>query len=269
MRSNVSDLDLLKRAAIEAGHLAMRFFQRNPAQWAKDGGSIVTEADIAVDRLLFDILVAERPDYGWLSEETADDPARLQRSTIFIADPIDGTRAFAAGEENWCVSLAVVENARPVAAALYAPAHDELYLAAEGEGAWLGEHRLAVTLQGVIGGAQIAGPRGWVRTSAVQESGAAPQPHISSLAYRFAQVSAGRLDGAFASARAHDWDLAASDLLVHEAGGRLTGLDGLPPRYNQPVPRHGVLVAANLSLHRSLLELVEKTGREVARGGRG
>jgi myo-inositol-1(or 4)-monophosphatase len=268
VRSNRADLDLLKRAAQDAGRLAMRFFRRSPAQWAKHGGSLVTEADIAVDRFLFETLVAERPDYGWLSEETADDRARLERSAVFVIDPIDGTRVFAAGEEAWCVSLAVVEKRRPVAAALYVPAYGELYFAAAGVGAWLGERRLAASGLAEITGARIAGPRGWVRTAAVLESGAAPQPHISSLAYRFAQVAAARLDGAFASARAHDWDLAASDLLVHEAGGRLTGLDGVPPRYNEPVPRHGVLVAASSSLHRRLLDLVGNASREVARGGR-
>ena len=92
--SGASDLDLLKEAALEGGALALTFFRRNPNAWSKAGGSPVTEADMAVDVFLRTRLLAERPAYGWLSEETADDPARLERETIFVVDPIDGTRGF-------------------------------------------------------------------------------------------------------------------------------------------------------------------------------
>jgi myo-inositol-1(or 4)-monophosphatase len=151
---------------------------------------------------------------------------------------------------------------------LFAPARNEVYAASEGGGARLGEERLSVSGRSELAGARLAGPRGWVRTDAVRESGAEVAAHIPSLAYRLTQVAAGRLDAAFASPRAHDWDLAASDLLVHEAGGRLTGLDGNPPLYNKAEPRHGVLAAANSRLHPRLLAVVEAAGREVARGRR-
>jgi myo-inositol-1(or 4)-monophosphatase len=113
-----ADLDLLTRAALEAGQLAMTFFRRNPQAWAKLGGSPVTEADMAVDTLLRTGLLAERPDYGWLSEETADDLSRRERDTIFVVDPIDGTRGFIEGDDRWCVSVAVVHAGRPVVGAL-------------------------------------------------------------------------------------------------------------------------------------------------------
>ncbi len=265
MRSDDSDLDLLKDAALEAGRLAMRFFRCNPGVWEKVGGSPVTDADIAVDRFLRETLLAARPDFGWLSEETADDPVRLERPALFVVDPIDGTRNFIEGGDVWCVSVAIVAAGRPVVAALNAPARSEVYLATVGGGAFLGDTRLAVSDRAEIEGARIAGPRGWLRTEAVRQSGALAQAHIPSLAYRLAQVAAGRFDAAFASPRAHDWDLAASDLLVHEAGGRLTGLDGNPLRYNKAEPRHGVLAAANSRLHPRLLATVEAAGREVAR----
>jgi myo-inositol-1(or 4)-monophosphatase len=266
--ANETDLELLESAALEAGRIAMRFFRREPSAWEKAGGSPVTEADIEVDRFLRALLLAARPDYGWLSEETTDDPARLGRSNVFVVDPIDGTRGFIEGSDLWCVSLAVVEEGRPVAAALNAPAKNELFSAAKGGGAWIGRERLWVSDREQLAGARLAGPRGWLRTPAVQGSGAELHTHIPSLAYRFSQVAAGRIDAAFASPRAHDWDLAASDLLVHEAGGRLTGLDGLPPRYNRAELRHGALVATNPSLHSHLLAMVESAGREVALGRR-
>ncbi len=265
MRSYEADLELLKSAANDAGALAMTFFRKNPNAWAKAGGSPVTEADMAVDGFLRARLLAERPNYGWLSEETADDSARLVCDTIFAVDPIDGTRGFIEGDERWCVSLAVVRDGRPVAAALNAPARGERYAAVQGGGAWMGDTRLAVSERPEMAGARITGPRGWLRTAAIQRIGADLQPHIPSLAYRFALIAAGRLDAAFASPRAHDWDLAASDLLVHEAGGRLTGLDGAALRYNQEIPRHGALAAANKGLQPILLAAVAEAGREVAR----
>ena len=251
MHSDEADLELLKGAAQEAGALAMTFFRKSPNAWAKAGGSPVTEADMQVDALLRVRLLAERPNYGWLSEETADDPARLQNDTIFAVDPIDGTRGFIEGDDRWCVSLAVVRNGRPAVAALYAPARGEFL-----------QLRSAARARGDDDGTRLTvdqpldaflqrgspGPRGWLKTDAIERLGAEILPHVPSLAYRLTLVATARVDAAFASPRANDWDLAACDLLVHEAGGRLTGLDGAALRYNQEIPRHGALAAANQEL---------------------
>jgi myo-inositol-1(or 4)-monophosphatase len=263
-----ADLALLKGAALEAGALAMTFFRRNPDTWAKAGGSPVTEADMAVDAFLHATLLAARPDYGWLSEETTDDPVRRERGSVFIVDPIDGTKAFIGGDDRWCVSIAVVREGRPVVAALYTPARDELLLASSGGGAWRHGEPLAVSPRSETAGARLAGPRGWLKTDAVQSLGADIQEYIPSLAYRFASVAAERLDAAFSSPRANDWDLAACDLLVHEAGGRVSELDGTAPRYNKKNPRHGALAAANERLLPAVLTMVGKAAREVARGKR-
>ncbi len=268
MGSLEADLVLLKEAALEAGALAMTFFRRNPQRWAKAGGSPVTEADMAVDAFLRTKLLAERPHYGWLSEETVDDPGQRARGATFVVDPIDGTKGFIAGDACWCVSLAVVRDERPVVAALYAPALDELFTASNGGGAWLRGTRLAVSEQADAAGARITGPRGWLATDAVRRLDADLQESIPSLAYRFASVAARKLDAAFASARANDWDLAASDLLVHEAGGRLAELNGEAPKYNQEIPRHGALAAANVKLLPAVLATMEEAAREVARGRR-
>ncbi|NLH79589.1 MAG: 3'(2'),5'-bisphosphate nucleotidase CysQ, partial [Phyllobacteriaceae bacterium] len=98
------DLSLLAETARAAGDVALSFFRRDPAVWHKSGGSPVSEADVAVDRLLAERLCAARPAYGWLSEETADGPDRLERRRVFVVDPIDGTRAFLRGDEEWTVS---------------------------------------------------------------------------------------------------------------------------------------------------------------------
>jgi myo-inositol-1(or 4)-monophosphatase len=268
VHSYEEDLVVLRHAAERAAELAMTFFRNNPNAWAKTGGSVVTEADMQIDSYLRRTLLAERPGYGWLSEETADDLSRRSRERVFVVDPIDGTRAFIEGADYWCVSLAVVEKGRPVAAALAAPARAELFTAVKGGGAWLHGRKLLVSQQDGLAGAKLAGPRGWLKTSAIARTRAAPQPHISALAYRLASVASARLDAAFASPRANDWDLAASDLLVHEAGGLLTELDGSAPRYNQETSRHGALAAAGKALQSMLVASVAEAEREVARGRR-
>ena len=261
------DLDLLRRSALKAGELAMGFFRRNPAAWSKAGGSPVTEADLAVDTLLRTELLAERPDYGWLSEETADNLLRRERESIFVVDPIDGTRGFMEGDDRWCVSVAVVRSGRPFAAALYAPARREFYEAALGRGAWAGKRRLSVSLRPGLAGARLAGPRGWLKSAALRATNASFQSHVPSLAYRFAAVAAGTFDAAFASPRSHDWDLAACDLLVHEAGGSLTDLDGAAPTYNGEAPIHGVLAAANDVLQPLLRAELQAASVERSRAG--
>jgi myo-inositol-1(or 4)-monophosphatase len=260
-----ADLALLKLAAAAGGELAMSFFRRNPVVRSKLGGSPVTDADMQVDELLRTTLLAARPHYGWLSEETADDPAQRTHDTIFVVDPIDGTRGFIEGDDRWCVSLALVRGGRPLVAVLNAPARGESFSAIVGEGAWSGASRLAVSATSVLAGARLAGPRGWLRTDAIVAGRAALEAHVPSLAYRFAMVAAGRIDAAFASPRANDWDLAAADLLVHEAGGRLTDLDGRIPLYNREIPRHGALAAANAALHPDVLAIVRAAEREVPR----
>lgn len=262
-----ADLELLREAALAAGQLAMTFFRKNPKTWAKEGGSPVTDADLAVDTFLRTRLLAARPHYGWLSEETVDEPSRRQRESIFVVDPVDGTRGFIEGDDRWCVSLAVVRAGRPVVAALAVPARAEFYTAVAGGGARRAEGRLAVGGRGSLLEARLAGPRAWLNSPALRDSGAVFEPHVPSLAYRIAGVATGRFDAAFASPRAHDWDLAASDLLVHEAGGRLAGLDGAMPVYNRESTRHGVLAAANVTLQPKLMDRLAEVVRERDRDG--
>ena len=262
-----ADLDLLKDAAVRAGAIAMSFFRRNPNSWSKLGGSPVTEADIAVDNMLREELLRARPEYGWLSEETADDPARLERDAVFVVDPIDGTRGFMAGDERWCVSAAVVREGRPVTAVLVAPALSETYTAISGRGAWLGSRRLAVSGWPGLRNAKLAGPRGWLKAGLFSAQKLRIEPHVPSLAYRIASVASGSLDAAFASPNSHDWDLAACDLLVHEAGGLLTGLDGRAPIYNGESVLHGVLAASNQAMQPDLLAALRKVARERTEAG--
>lgn len=224
--------------------MALGYFGNNPRAWTKDANSPVTEADIAADRTLFARLTVARPDYGWLSEETADTPDRLRRKRLFIVDPIDGTRGFMEGSLDWCVSVAVVEDDRPLFGVLYVPAREELFDAAAGEGARLNGVPLRVG-EPVLGGQlRFAGPMRHFRALANAGFRLGERHVTPSLAYRLALVAAGRIDVATATGDARDWDLAAADLLVHEAGGSLCDAEGALIRYNRPDPRHSALIAA-------------------------
>ena len=243
----------LSDAVVAAGAVAVAMFRAGVKSWSKENDSPVTEADMAVDAMLRARLSALAPDYGWLSEETADEPSRLQRRRVWIVDPIDGTRAYMAGGADWCVEAALVEDGRPIAGALFAPVTDELFVAVLGGGATRNGQPIHASARTSVEGASVNGPAMWLDHIETRVP-VRRTTRIRSLALRMARIATGELDAAFAAPNAHDWDLAAADLLVHEAGGRLTTLDGLPLAYNAPVPRHGALVSAGTTLHPSMLD---------------
>ncbi|MBN9023522.1 MAG: 3'(2'),5'-bisphosphate nucleotidase CysQ [Rhizobiales bacterium] len=254
---------MLRRAGDEAARLALTYFRHDPLVWEKDGGSPVSEADIAVDRRLGELLLGERPGYGWLSEETADSDLRLGRERAFVVDPIDGTRSFVAGTRDWTVSLAVVEAGRPVVALLVAPALGITFHAIAGEGAFVDDKRLATSTVSDLAEARFASSRRYAGAVTVAAGTRAHKPRfIGSLAYRIALVGSGEIDVAIAKPNARDWDLAAADLLVHEAGARLATLAGASLRYNGRETTHPTLIAANPALFDDVVELVRRVDSE-------
>jgi myo-inositol-1(or 4)-monophosphatase len=240
----------------EAGLLARSMFGTPINVWTKGESSPVCEADIAVDRLLRQRLTDASSAIGWLSEESVDDPARLAARYVWIVDPIDGTRAYLAGLPDWAVSAALVENGRPIAACLYAPVTNEFFMAIVDKGATRNGTAIATTPGTTLAQARIAGPKKLLERLA----GVAPpftvMPRLRSLALRLARVAQGDFDAAITGGDSHDWDLAAADLLVHEAGGALTHIGGEPVTYNLPLLRHGMLVAAGRDRHAAFTQLL-------------
>jgi myo-inositol-1(or 4)-monophosphatase len=253
---NRDDLALITQEAKAAGDIALRYFKRDPEVWLKTGDSPVSEADFAVDKHLGATLQQARPDYGWLSEETTDDVnARQGRSRVFVVDPIDGTRGFLAGSRRWCVSIAIVEDGLPVAGVLHCPALDETYTANLNDGAALnGEKLSAVPEQEpwkVAGpGALITALRNWRDGGG---EGVEKLHHVPSLAYRIAMVASGAATLGFAKHGAKDWDIAAADLILAEAGGALLDAKGERLRYNSAAALHPTLIAGPLSLKKEML----------------
>jgi myo-inositol-1(or 4)-monophosphatase len=261
-RSHAGDGDLSALANAlapilhKAGSVARAAFGSPVKTWVKEQNSPVSEVDIAVNQLLKERLTAIAPDAGWLSEESEDGPARLTASRVWIVDPIDGTRSFIAGRPDWMISVALVEARRPVVAGLYAPVSEELFLAVTGAGATRNGTPIAATPGGTIEGAKISGPKGFLDRLAAVAPSFTVLPRIHSLALRLARVADGTLDAAFAGSTSRDWDLAAADLLVHEAGGALTTIDGTTLAYNGASTVHDVLVAAGLLRHKALTVLL-------------
>lgn len=242
------DLALLVAAAGEAGRVAMTYFRKDPdVTWKNGGRSPVTEADFAANRVLAERLRPARPHYGWLSEESDDDPARLGHETLFVIDPIDGTRGFIDGLSDWVVSAAVVHAGRPVAGVLYAPAKEETFTAIAGGPAF----KNGVVLD-PAGASAADAP---FRLSGSREMMARLDPaftatvhraaHVPSLAYRIAMIADGRLDATLVRPAAHDWDIAAAELILEATGGRLCDDTGAPVAYNRADVSHGFLVAAS------------------------
>lgn len=244
--------------------LALRYFRQGErttaAVHSKLGGSPVTDADIAVDRLLHKHLTQALPHCGWLSEETADSPERLSRRDILVVDPIDGTRAFVSGLTTWAVSVAVVSGDRPVVGVVYAPAQDKLYAATLATTSTCNGSPIAVSPRDALSGARVAGPQNFAGPIAAR-GGMQFVEKVPSLACRFAFLAEGSIDIAIASSNAHDWDMAAVDLILQQAGGVMTTGDGVKLAYNKAVPRHPPLFGSSIRLHPRLLELLAPSHR--------
>lgn len=226
----------------------MSFFRKDPGVWFKnEGRSPVSEADVAIDQALRDMLIGARPGYGWLSEEAEDSDHRLSHDRVFVVDPIDGTRAYIGGRPDWCVSIGLAEHGVAVAGVLAAPARDEVWLGVRGGGASLNGQRLVassaadadkalkVVLPDVVKRAMQGGAG----------RGVEAVPGGPSLALRLAALARGEVDGVYIRPQSNEWDLAAADVLLSETGHALVDSGGARLQYNSPDPSRALLLAAS------------------------
>ena len=259
------DLSLILDAAREAGELALTIRRQGlEITYKADDGSPVTNADLAADQLLTGRLRGARPDYGWLSEETADDPRRLDHQRIFVVDPIDGTRAFLKDRPWWSVAIAVVEDGLPVAAVAFAPALAQTYAAALGQGATLNGQPITPSAATTLEDCRMAGdpvvfghwswPTPWPETMYVEQR--------SSTAYRMCAVAAGEFDAAVAPVRKSDWDVAAGDLIAREAGCFVGDHTGEGFRFNRARPSQASLICSTQALAPLILERLRHMGAQ-------
>lgn len=230
---HATDLELIIDKVRRAGALAQHLKANGLITSYKADGSIVTNADTEVNLWLKEALLAARPDYGWQSEEEADNAERLTSVRTFVLDPIDGTMGLSKGSPYWTIALAVIEANLPVAAVVYAPDSSEMYAAAYGEGAWLNgqpiraSQRTQLEDSEVLGDSRLFGKDIWT----------VPWPRLSvhsrpSVAYRMVCVAAGKADFTIALTPKRDWDVAAATLIAQEAGAIVTDHLGNPYGFN-------------------------------------
>jgi myo-inositol-1(or 4)-monophosphatase len=251
----VHDTNLLAASLFQAGEIARRYYGGTYKIWHKSRGNPVTEADIEIDRFLKRTLLAARPEYGWLSEETEDDSARLSAERVFVVDPIDGTHGFLKHRPQFTIVAAVVRNGRPVSAAIYNPITDEIFEASKDHGARKNGAAISVSIRSSFDGARILAERKLMDPA----RWASPWPESlasetrASAAYRLALVASGEFDATFSLSQKSDWDLAAGDLITWEAGGVVTDRQSAPLIYNRESTVHGSVICAGPHLHARIL----------------
>lgn len=253
-----SDLELLIKAAHKAADIAKPFANGSVKSWEKDDGAgPVTEADLAVNQMLSGFLRSERPDYGWLSEESEDEMSRLSAERCFVIDPIDGTRSFIKGEDTWAHSFAITERGEPVAAVVFLPMLNYLYCAQKGEGATLNGQAISVSNAPSLLGSNILAARP-AQDMRFWKNGIVPQFnrfHRPSLAYRLALVAEGQYDGMITFRDSWEWDICAGALITTEAGAVVSDTFGKPLVFNQRHPITKGVVSATPHVHSDFLDL--------------
>ncbi len=246
-------------AAMTAAQEALRPYAPGAiAVERKAFGDIVTAADRAVNVALRSSLL--RVDEGWLSEESADDLSRLDLPRLWIVDPIDGTREFVEGIPEWGISVAWVEDGRPVAGGVFNPQAKQLMLGAAGSGVTLNDTAVAVTKHG-LSGARILASRSEINHGAWKQFDRAPFSYapMGSVAYKLALVACGKADATFTLVPKNEWDVAGGVALVEAAGGRVVGLDGKPIAFNRRSTLLSGLIAGSPDIVEELLRYLPRT----------
>jgi len=251
------DFELLAGAVSSAGELALTYYGRTPHSQLKSDGTEVSEADLAVDDLLKSALLGARPGYGWLSEESSHDEGARTSSLGWVVDPIDGTRAFLNDIPDWTVSVALVDDKRPVLAVVFNPVKREFFYAARGTGAFLNGEPLKVSPAQDIAGIKLAASERMLERDIWQH----PWPErqkvwAKSIAYRLALTASGVFDASIFN-MSNEWDIAAAQLLVEEAGGLITSWRGKKLRYDGSIAKGEPMIAAGPALHAALLARVQ------------
>lgn len=247
-------LEAVAAAASEAGQLALDRWQTDFRRWEKVPGSPVCEVDLAVDELLKQRLKAIDPDAGWLSEETADSAARLGNARVWVVDPIDGTRDYLRGRSGWCVSVALIDDHRPVIGVLDAPARGEHWCAVAGGGATRNGTPLRSSAR-----RQLPGSRVPADTLPKVDEDLVAVTRPNSIALRIAMVAADEADLCASLRWGNEWDIAAAALIAEQAGATVTDALGVPILYNSdPAEAFGVLVSAPAIHAAAIARLAER-----------
>ncbi|MFZ5477899.1 MAG: 3'(2'),5'-bisphosphate nucleotidase CysQ [Myxococcota bacterium] len=252
------ELQVAIDAAKEAGAAVRGYWKDSYTVKEKGEDNPLTDADLASDRILHDRLRHAFPDHGWLSEESKDDPIRLQKRVAWIVDPLDGTKEFTLGIPEFVVSVGLVVEGRAVLGVLYNPIKEELFAGVVGEGATFNGAPCRVSAHGALDGARIVCSRtemkkGWF-DKYLDRIQLLP---VGSVAYKFGLVAAGQAEATFTPQPRNEWDICAGVALVTAAGGRAGDRHGRPYAFNtNPSPLVDGVAATNGAVHEAILGLM-------------
>ena len=239
------ELRAAERAAREAGDIIAGLYRGDYGVKEKSRGDPVTTADLMANRAIREVLAARFPQDAWLSEEDADDPRRLERSRVWIVDPLDGTREFIRAVPEFCVSIGLAVDGSPVLGVIYHPLRDELFAAVRGGGARLNGEPLRVSRPDGVDRPRLLISRSEPRRRLAELEKEFELEPMGSIAYRLAWVARGRADATLTFRRVKEWDVCAGIAIVEEAGGRTMTGDGRRPVFNRRVPVLQQLVAGS------------------------
>lgn len=253
--------DRAVEASLEAGRAIAAFYKDSYTVKDKGEDNPLTDADLAADAILERHLRGLVPDCGWLSEETADDPSRVDRPCCWIVDPLDGTKEFTRGIPEFVVSVAFILGSEAVVGVLYNPITGELFSGIVGEGAWFNRVPCHTTGHAALEGARVVCSRteaskGWFDPW----KGVLDLIPVGSVAYKFGLVAAGRAEATFTNQPRNAWDIAAGVAIVHAAGGQASDRHGQPYRFNELNPLKDGVCCTNGAVHGRILEIMKLGG---------
>jgi myo-inositol-1(or 4)-monophosphatase len=258
--------DVAIAAARDAGAVILRHYGTGVDVQQKGPDSPVTKADLEANATIRRHVEAAFPADGWLSEETADSTDRLSRRRTWVVDPLDGTKEFIQHIPEFCVCIALTEDGRPVVAVEYNPAADRLYVAVRGAGTTVNGAPARVSTTASVPDAVVLASRSEDKRGEWDAFKPRCQVRLTgSVAFKLAELATGNGDSTFTLTPKNEWDICAGTLLVEEAGGRVTDLEGRPLVFNQPSPLRPGMIASNGRLHQGLLDLIAEVGPR--RGG--
>jgi myo-inositol-1(or 4)-monophosphatase len=263
-----AELALALEAAARAAEAVLPYFGTDTPVEYKSPDQPVTAADFAANRVLQEVLIGQRPGYGWLSEETADSEERLGRQRVWIVDPIDGTRSFVEGFAEYAISVALAVDGEAAVGVVLNPSSGETYHAVRGGGAFCNGEPIRISSPPDAMPAMLAS-RSEIRRGEFDPLRERWRIHpLGSTAYKMVKVADGTGAAYLSRGPKSEWDVCAAALIVTEAGGTVTDVRGSSLQFNRPDPFLSGVVVASPTAHRELLRYVSALPR-VERGWSG
>ena len=246
----------IRDSIIKAGKIALKWFKNDPENWEKEDGSLISKVDIEINNLLGRILKKSNPNFGWLSEESEDDKSRLEKEITFVVDPLDGTKAFLEGKKEFSISIALVKNGEPISGIVYSPSTKEIFESEKNKGSLKNKKRMHISKFDQLNGCKMVA----FKPMFSHPSWKNPWPKMSienrnSVAYRMALVASGEFDAMMALNSKNDWDIAAGDLLITEAGGYVSQHNAKKLKYNNVSTKKPSVIGSNKKIYDEILAL--------------